>query len=102
MALNVISNYAANVAHRYLTASDSQATSSLAKLSAGTRVISAKDDAASLAIGSRLNLEVNALKQANVNAGQAVSILQLADGAIGQVQAILTRRQPPPVTARSG
>ena len=60
MALNAISNYAANVAHRYLQASDVQATSSLAKLSSGTRVLSARDDAASLAIGSRLNADLGA------------------------------------------
>ncbi|HAI29974.1 MAG TPA: flagellin, partial [Thalassospira sp.] len=40
MALNIISNYAANVAHRNLTASDTMATRSLAKLSSGTRVVS--------------------------------------------------------------
>src|SRR3546814_10317875 len=79
-----------------------QATSALAKLSAGTRVISAKDDAASLAIGSRLNLEVNALKQASVNAGQAVSMLQIADGAMGKVQDILTRMKTLSVQASSG
>src|SRR3546814_10289279 len=72
MALNVISNYAANVAHRNLTISDNAATSSLAKLSSGSRVVTAKDDAASMAIGNRMNVEVNALKQANVNAGPAV------------------------------
>ena len=74
MALNLISNYAANVAHRQLTATDMQATSSLAKLSSGTRVVSAKDDAAAMAIGSRISSEVAALRQASVNAGQAVSM----------------------------
>ena len=81
MALNVISNFAANVAHRNLMQSDMKLTDSLAKLSSGTRVVSAKDDAASLAIGSRLQAEVAALRQAQVNAGQAVSMLQVADGA---------------------
>ena len=77
MALNVISNFAANVAHRNLTKTDMEMTDSLAKLSAGTRVISAKDDAASMAIGSRLAAEVNALTQARVNSGQAASMLQV-------------------------
>jgi len=102
MALNVISNYAANVAHRNLTASDSAATSSLAKLSAGSRVITAKDDAASMAIGNRMNVEVNALKQANVNAGQAVSMLQIADGAMAKVQDILVRMKTLAVQSGSG
>ena len=63
MALNVVSNYAANVAHRNLTTSDSQMTSSLAKLSSGSRVVSAKDDAAAMAIGSRISSEVAALSR---------------------------------------
>ena len=54
MALNVVSNFAANVAHRNLAMSDAAASTSLTKLSSGSRVVSAKDDAASLAIGSRL------------------------------------------------
>jgi flagellin len=102
MALNVISNYAANVAHRNLTASDAAATSSLSKLSAGSRVITAKDDAASMAIGNRMNVEVNALKQANVNAGQAVSMLQIADGAMSKVQDILVRMKTLAVQSGSG
>ena len=63
MGLNVISNFAANVAHRNLLRSDMEATQSLAKLSSGTRVVSAKDDAAAMAIGSRLSAEVQSLRQ---------------------------------------
>ena len=102
MALNVISNFAANVAHRNLVSSDMAATSSLAKLSAGTRVLSAKDDAASLAIGSRLSAEVAALQQASVNAGQGTSMLQIADGAMGKVNDILIRMKTLAVQAGSG
>jgi flagellin len=102
MALNVISNFAANVAHRNLVASDAQLTSSLAKLSAGKRVVAAKDDAASLAIGSRLAAEVAAMKQANVNAVQASSLLQIADGALAKISDILVRMKTLAVQAGSG
>jgi flagellin len=102
MPLNVISNFAANVAHRHLQQSDAEATNSLAKLSAGTRVLSAKDDAASLAIGSRLRAEVSALRQASVNAGQAISMLQIADGAMARVDDILVRMKTLAVQASSG
>jgi flagellin len=102
MALNVISNYAANVAHRYLSKADAAASSSLAKLSAGSRVISAKDDAASLAIGSRLNAEVQAQKQAQTNAIQASSMLQIADGAMAKANDILVRMKTLAVQAGSG
>ena len=91
MPLNVVSNYAANVAHRNLLKTDMQATASLAKLSIGKRVISARDDAASMAIGQRMNAEVQGLKQAVVNAGQANSMLQIADGAMNTISDILTR-----------
>ena len=102
MPLNVISNFAANVAMRNLAISDAAATTSLAKLSAGTRVISAKDDAASLAIGSRLEAEKTGLQQALVNAGQAVSMLQIADGAMAKVNDILVRMKSLSVQSGSG
>jgi len=102
MALNAISNYAANVAHRNLQASDMAATSSLSKLSSGSRVVSAKDDAASMAIGSRLNSQVQALRQASVNAGQGVSMLQIADGAMAKVTDVLIRMKTLSVQAGSG
>jgi len=102
MSLNLISNYAAQVAHRNLTHSDMSATASLAKLSAGSRVLSAKDDAAALAVGTRFALDVTGLKQAAVNAGQASSLLQIADGAMGQVNDILARMKSLAVQAGSG
>jgi flagellin len=102
MSLNVISNFAANVAHRQLQRSDMEMTESLTKLSSGTRVVSAKDDAASMAIGSRLRGEVNALTQAAVNSGQAVSMLQVADGAMARLHDILVRMKTLGVQAGSG
>ncbi len=102
MALNIISNFAANVAHRNLIVSDRELSSSLAKLSSGNRVLSAKDDAASLAIGSRLNAEVQAQKQARVNAIQASSMLQIADGAMAMVDSILVRMKTLAVQSGSG
>jgi flagellin len=102
MALNIISNFAANVAHRNLVRSDMDLTDSLSKLSSGTRVVSAKDDAASMAIGSRLMSETSALRQAQVNAGQAVSMLQVADGAMGRTHDILMRMKSLAVQAGSG
>ncbi len=102
MALNIISNYAANLAHRNLTASDAAATRSLAKLSSGTRVVSARDDAASMAIGARLNATAQSLKTAAVNVGQANSMLQIADGGMATIDDILVRMKTLAVQASSG
>jgi flagellin len=102
MALNIISNYAANVAHRNLTASDEMATRSLSKLSSGTRVVSARDDAASMAIGARLNATTQALKTATVNVGQANAMLQIADGGMATIDDILVRMKTLAVQSSSG
>jgi flagellin len=102
MALNIISNYAANVAHRNLSASDEMATRSLSKLSSGTRVVSARDDAASMAIGARLNATTQALKTATVNVGQANAMLQIADGGMATIDDILVRMKTLAVQSSSG
>ena len=102
MSLNVISNYAANVAHRYLVDSDAAASSSLAKLSSGNRVVTARDDAAGLAIGSRLKAQLAALQQCGTNASQASSMLQVADGALSKISDIIVRMKTLSVQASSG
>ena len=61
-----------------------EATRSLTKLSIGKRVVSARDDAASMAIGSRMNSEVQGLKQAVVNAGHLPPML-FRDGKVSEL-----------------
>jgi len=102
MSLGIISNYAANVALRTLQKSDNEATNSLAKLSAGMRVLSAKDDAASMAIGTRLKADVASLRMASVNAGQASSMLQIAEGGMSTISDMLTRAKVLSTQAGSG
>lgn len=102
MALSILSNYAADVAHRNLLKTSSMAAASLAKLSSGQRIVQAKDDAASLAIGSRLAGEISAYAQAGVNAGQAASMLQIADGAFATGGDILNRMKALAVQSASG
>jgi len=102
MSLNVVSNYAANVAQRHLQKSDAEATRSLAKLSAGTRVLGARDDAASLSIGSKLRADIASLKMAAVNIGQGASMLQVADGGMSTVSDLLLRSKSLSTQAASG
>lgn len=102
MALNGINNFAAGVAQRNLRSSSAGFALALAKLSAGRRVLSAKDDAAALAIGSRLGAQVSGLQQARVNAGQGSSMLQVADGGMAGISDALTRMKTLAVQAGSG
>ena len=79
-----------------------EASRSLAKLSSGSRIVRASDDAASLAVGTKLKADVAALKQAQVNASQGQSVLQVADGAAQQVSDILIRMKALATQAVSG
>ncbi len=102
MTLSFVHNYAARVAHRYMQMHSADATESLTKLSSGNRVFAARHDAASLAVGSRLAAEVGALKQASVNIGMAVSMLQIADGGLQSIQEVLIWMKALAVQAASG
>jgi flagellin len=102
MALTGTTNTSANTALRYLTNNQGMASSSLAKLSSGSRIVKASDDAASLAVGTKLKADVTALKQAAQNAGQASSLLQVADGGMSKVSDILQRMKALSVQAQSG
>jgi flagellin len=102
MPITFNTNLAALTSQRYLGIASDKTQSSLAKLSSGSRVPQAKDDAAALAIGSKLKAEVAGLTQASNNASQAVSLLQIADGALSTIGDILVRQKTLAVQASSG
>jgi flagellin len=102
MALTGTTNTSANTAIRYLTQNTMMASSSLAKLSSGSRIVKASDDAASLAVGTKVMADVTALKQAAVNAGQASSLLQVADGGMARIADILQRMKALATQSSSG
>ena len=102
MALTIGTNTSAATAHRFLQANDKAASSSLAKLSSGSRIVRASDDAASLAVGTKLKADVATLRQAQVNASNGQSVLQVADGALQQVSDILIRMKTLATQASTG
>jgi flagellin len=87
----ISTNTAANSAVRYLNINSAQESSALAKLSSGSKITSASDDAAGLAISTRISSDVTTLQQAATNASQATSILQTADGGASNISDILSR-----------
>jgi flagellin len=66
-------------------------STSLQRLSSGLRINSAKDDAAGLAISSRMSAQISGINQAVRNANDAVSLSQTAEGALSQSSDILRR-----------
>jgi flagellin len=78
-------------AQRQLAQSGNNLNTTLARLSSGLRINSAKDDAAGLAISERMTAQVRGLDQARRNANDGVSYMQTAEGALGQMGNILQR-----------
>ena len=91
MTTTYATNSAANSAVRYLQRNSDMQSSSISKLSSGSRIVKASDDAASLAVGTKLKADVTALKQASINASQGASLLQVADGALARISDTLVR-----------
>ncbi|MDE0724274.1 MAG: flagellin, partial [Alphaproteobacteria bacterium] len=60
------------------------------------------EDAAALAIGSSLKVDVSSLRAAQINVSQGVSMLQIADGSLGKVQDVLVRMKSIALTSSSG
>jgi flagellin len=87
----ISTNTAADAAVRYLNLNSAQESSALSKLSSGSRITSASDDAAGLAISTRISSDITTLQQAATNASQATSILQTADGGASNISDILAR-----------
>lgn len=102
MPITFNTNLAALGAQRNISVSSNAASSSLSKLSSGSRIPQAKDDAAGLAVGSKLKSEIAGLTQAANNAGQAISLLQIADGALATIGDVLQRMKTLAVQSSSG
>ncbi len=98
----VSTNTAANSALRYLNNNSAQAASSVGKLASGSRIVKASDDAAGLAIGTRLMADVTALTQAGINASQGASVVQVADGGLGRIGDVLQRMKALAAQSLSG
>jgi len=91
MALAVNTNLLALNGQRNLNRSAQGVSSALQRLSSGLRINSAKDDAAGLAISSRMTSQVRGLNQAIRNANDGISVAQVAEGALQEVTNSLQR-----------
>lgn len=91
MALTVNTNVASLNTQRNLNNSSNALSTSLQRLSTGSRINSAKDDAAGLQISNRLTSQINGLNVAVRNANDGISLAQTAEGALQQSTNILQR-----------
>lgn len=95
-------NIASLTAQRNLFRSGASLQTSIERLSSGLRINSARDDAAGLAITERMTGQIRGMEVAKRNAGDGISALQVADGALASIADNLQRMRELAVQAQNG
>ena len=95
-------NTAATITANALTKNERAMSQAMERLSTGQRINSAGDDAAGLAISSRMTSQINGLNMAVRNAGDGISMAQTADGAMVEVTNMLQRMRELALQSSSG
>ncbi|PMM05934.1 flagellin [Vibrio kanaloae] len=102
MAITVNTNVSALVAQRNLSNANSMLNQSLERLASGSRINSAKDDAAGLQISNRLEAQMSGIDVAVRNANDGISIMQTAEGAMNETTNIMQRMRDLSLQASNG
>ncbi len=95
-------NISALIANGHLKNTNKALDKSLERLSSGYRINHAADDAAGMAISQKMKTQIAGLEQASRNASDGISVIQTAEGALGEVQAMLQRARELSVQAANG
>ena len=95
-------NISATLTANALTKNERAMSQAMERLSTGLRINSAADDAAGLAISSKMTSQINGLNQAARNSNDAISMLQTADGAYIEISNMLQRMRELSVQAATG
>ena len=102
MALSVLTNVASLGAQQNLAKTSNRLNQNIQRLSSGRRINRSADDAAGLAISSKMSAHIRSLSQAKRNANDAVSLIQTAEGALSEINGLLTRMRELAVQAANG
>lgn len=101
MGMRIRTNVTSLVAQRHLSNNNKTLGESLERLSSGYRINKSRDDAAGLAVSENMRGKIRGLNQAKRNANDAVSMLQVAEGAMNEMGNILIRMRELTVQAAS-
>ena len=101
MGLRINTNVPSLSAQRSLGINTRNLNDNLRKLSSGERITKAGDDAAGLAISENLKAQIRGMRQAKRNAGDAVSLLQVAEGGMNEISNIIIRLRELSIQAAS-
>jgi flagellin len=102
MGLRVNTNIFSLTAQTNLAEVSSRLGSNFARLSSGLRIASASDDAAGLGISERMRAQIRSLNQAGRNANDGISLVQTAEGTLGELNSNLVRMRELAIQASNG
>lgn len=102
MGISIVTNLPSLLAQRNLAATQTNLQNSIGKLSSGLRINRAADDAAGLGISENLKADIRSLTQARRNANDAISLTQVAEGAMNELQGIVARMRELAVQSSNG
>jgi flagellin len=91
MSFRINTNTSSLAARTALGKISNEQSNVLSKMATGSRIVNASDDAAGLAISEKLKSNIRSMNQANRNANDGISMIQVAEGGLNEVQNILTR-----------
>lgn len=95
-------NISAMTANNALKRNDNAVTRSLERLSSGLKINHAKDDASGLAMAKRMNAQIRSMEVANQNSNDGVSVIQIAEGALSEIEEMVQRMNELSVKASTG
>ena len=95
-------NMSSMVANKRLLQAEGSLSKSVERLSTGLRINRAADDAAGMAISSKMKTQIKGLAQASRNSSDGVSVIDTADGALSEVHEMLQRMRELSVQAANG
>lgn len=94
-------NMSAVITNAQLLRTENSLSASMERLSSGLKINHAKDDPAGMAITNKMQAQIDGLDQASENASNGISVLQIADSALGEITSILQRMRELSVQAAS-
>ena len=95
-------NVSSMIANNALKRNDMALSKSLERLSSGYKINSAKENAAGLAMARRMDAQLKGIETAGQNAGDGVSVIEIADGALSEVHDILQRMNELAIKSANG
>ncbi len=100
--MHINRNMSAVLTNNQLLRTENRLAASMERLSSGLKINHASDNPAGIAISNKMKAQIDALDQAESNASDAISVVQIADGALNEVTSILQRMRELSVQAANG